>query len=100
LNITFGYDEFYQNKIQFKSYNYKTEITPFFWGRSGIINIQHVKSFKVTRESFKTKNALKELMYCWIFDKKVIEIKDIQNLERYEFSTSILNKLEKLVYAC
>lgn len=100
LNITFGYDELYQNNIQLKSYNYKTEINPIFWGRSGIINIKHIKSSKITRKSFKTKNASKELISSWIFDKKDIEINDIQNLERYKFSTSILNKLEKLVYAC
>ena len=99
LNITFGYDEIYQNKIQLKSYNNKTEITPFFWGRSGIINIKHTKSSKITRKDFKTQNASKELISSWIFNKKNIEIKDLQNLERYKFSTSTLNKLEKLVYA-
>lgn len=99
LNITFGYDEIYQNKIQLKSYNDKTEINPFFWGRSGIVNIKNTKSLKITRKSLKAQNASKELMSSWIFNKKNIEIKDIQNLERYKFSTSILNKLEKLVYA-
>lgn len=99
LNITFGYDKLYQNKIQLKSYNNKTEITPFFWGRSGTIKIKHVKSARIIRKSFKTNNATKELISSWISNKKDIEIIDIQNFKRYEFSTSILNKLEKIVYA-
>lgn len=95
INIDIGYDNFYQNEIKFNSKTYELIIDPFFWGRSGKININQTVFNKNTNTKIDTKNGLKEMINTWIYDKDDINILDLQNYKRYEFIISKLAELEK-----
>jgi len=98
INVDIGYGNHYKNEIYFNSKDSQFKVSPFFWGRSGKINIKETKANKNTLIEIDTTNALNKMLLEWFNNKKNNTLLDLQNFNRYKFVTSQLVNLEREIY--
>ena len=95
--VNIGYNSIYKNELAFISKYNNYRISPIFWGRKGIININTIESSKENNFEIETKNPLMTLLLNWFIDQNDEIIKDLKNPKRYEFIISKLEKLERKI---
>jgi hypothetical protein len=97
INVDIGYGESYLNEINFFSKGYQLNVHPFFWGRSGKINIQETLNTKKNSIEINSKGAFNKILLNWI-NNKDDKLLDLQNFKRYEFVISQLLNLEREIF--
>ncbi len=97
INVNIGYDNYYNNKLEFYSKKQCFTISPFFWGRKGIIEVIVSKCNGEKKIKISTESSLKILLYKWFFEYNDGEINELQSFERYKFIISKLEILENEV---
>jgi len=95
INVNIGYDNCYKNEINLVSNNHNLTLYPFFWGRSGEINVRETRGRNIISKKIETKNALVEILLGWLNNSKDKNYLDLQNLKRYKFVTYQLVNLER-----
>ena len=98
IKIDIGYGSSYINELNFNSKDNQFNVSPFFWGRSGKINIKEVKANKDSLIEIDTANALSEMLFEWFHSNKENKLMDLQSFNRYKFVTSQLGILEREIY--
>ena len=98
IYVSFGYNSMYKNDLAFISRYNNYKVSPIFWGRKGIININTIESGKENNFEIETKSPLMTLLFNWFNDQNDKIIKDLKNPKRYEFIISKLEKIERKIF--
>lgn len=98
VNVNIGYGNNYKNEIKFISKDGFFNISPFFWGRKGTINIVDYKETPEKKNQINTKGGLQELLFKWFNGIEDKIICDLQSFNRYEFIISELENLERKIF--
>ena len=98
INVDMGYGNYYKNEIHFNSKDHQFEVSPFFWGRFGKVNIKETRANKKPSIKITNTNALSEMLLKWLNSNNNVTLLDLQNFDRYNFVISQLLILERKIF--